>query len=72
MLLTTGLLFTVMRGRWGWPVALAAPVAGGFLLVDVAFFAANLLKIAEGGWVPLLLGAILFSAMLSGTRATRR
>jgi KUP system potassium uptake protein len=65
MLLTTALLFTVMRERWGWPVAAAAPVAAVFLAVDMVFFAANLLKIADGGWIPLLFGALIFLGMVT-------
>ncbi len=63
MLLTTVLLFTVMRERWHWNLAASLSVAGVFLLVDLAFFAANLLKIAEGGWIPLLFGAAIFTLM---------
>src|SRR6204780_3232255 len=65
MLLTTGLLFTAMYKIWRWPLAAAILVAGGFLVVDAAFFCANLLKIVEGGWVPLALGAILFFVMVT-------
>ena len=63
MLLTTALLFNVMRQAWRWPAAVAYAVAGGFLLLDVAFFGANLLKILEGGWIPLVMGAVLFTVM---------
>jgi KUP system potassium uptake protein len=64
MLLTTGLLFIAMRKVWRWPLALALPIGGLFLLVDAAFFAANLLKVVDGGWLPLSLAAILFALML--------
>ncbi|HTZ36647.1 MAG TPA: KUP/HAK/KT family potassium transporter, partial [Stellaceae bacterium] len=63
MMLTTALLYTMMREKWGWPVALAAATSGIFLLVDFVFFSANLLKIADGGWVPLTFGAIVFTLM---------
>ena len=63
MVLTTALLYTVMRKRWGWSAPLALATTGAFLVVDCAFFAANLLKVAEGGWIPLTLGAILFVVM---------
>jgi KUP system potassium uptake protein len=65
MLLTTILLATAMRERWGWPLPLAVAVAvcGFFLVIDLAFFAANLLKIAEGGWIPLLFGTAIFMIM---------
>ena len=63
MLLTTGLLFTAMRKVWGWPTPLAAAVAGFFLIVDAGFFSANLLKVVDGGWLPLTIGALIFVIM---------
>jgi len=63
MLLTTCLLFTAMRKVWDWPAFIAASVAGIFLIIDASFFGANLLKIADGGWVPLTFGAIVFFIM---------
>jgi KUP system potassium uptake protein len=74
MLLTTVLLYRAMRDVWHWSFALAAAVAGVFLVVDGGFFAANLLKIAEGGWLPLTFAAVLFVVMItwrSGTDAVR-
>jgi len=65
MLLTTVLLFRAMRDLWRWPLAAAAFVAGIFLIVDTSFFAANLLKIADGGWLPLSLAAVLFIIMMT-------
>ena len=65
MLLTTGLLFVAMIRVWRWPVIAAAPVAGLFLIVDFGFFSANLLKIADGGWLPLTIGALVFFIMLT-------
>jgi KUP system potassium uptake protein len=75
MLLTTALLFNAMRDVWRWPVAVALLVSGVFVLIDLAFFGANLLKITQGGWIPLLLGALIFVAMRTwhrGIEATRR
>jgi KUP system potassium uptake protein len=63
MVLTTALLFHVMLKRWRWPFYQAAAIAGIFLVVDFAFFLANLLKIAEGGWIPLTFAAFLFVIM---------
>jgi KUP system potassium uptake protein len=63
MMLTTALLYNLMRVRWHWPMPLALTTSGVFLFVDLVFFAANLLKIADGGWVPLTFGAIVFIAM---------
>ncbi len=64
MLLTTFLLAVVMLRRWRWPTALALVATGALLVMDLAFFVANAEKIADGGWIPLLLGAGLFALML--------
>jgi KUP system potassium uptake protein len=63
MMLTTCLLFAAMRGVWRWPVIPSALICAAFLAVDVAFFGANLFKIADGGWLPLTLGAAIFFLM---------
>src|SRR5271169_4495347 len=65
MLLTTALLYNVMRERWHWPAGLALITIGLFLVVDFAFFAANLCKIREGGWIPLTFGTLVFVVMVS-------
>ena len=54
MLITTILFYVVARRRWHWPMALALPVAAFFITIDLAFFGANMLKVAHGGWFPLL------------------
>jgi KUP system potassium uptake protein len=64
MLMTTALLFIAMREIWRWTLPAAAAVAGVFLVVDAAFLAANLAKIAGGGYVPLLLAAAVYGVML--------
>ena len=63
MLLTTALLYSYLRHVARWSVAAALPPAAAFLVIDLAFFSANLLKIAEGGFVPLLAGALVFAVM---------
>jgi len=63
MLLTTALLYQVMRDRWRWPAAGAIAVIGAFLIVDFAFFSANLLKIRQGGWIPLAFATLVFIVM---------
>ena len=63
MVITTVLIFQVMRVRWKWSLAIAAPLAGGLLLLDLIFLGANTLKIAAGGWFPLLIGALIFIVM---------
>jgi KUP system potassium uptake protein len=70
MLLTTILLYRAMRDVWRWPMAVAIPVAGAFLIVDGGFFLANLVKIAEGGWLPLSFAAVLFLIMTTWRRGT--
>jgi KUP system potassium uptake protein len=75
MLLTTALLFNAMRDNWGWPTSVALLVSAIFMLIDLAFFGANLLKIRDGGWVPLALGVLIFIAMRTwhlGIAAIRR
>jgi KUP system potassium uptake protein len=63
MLMTSALLFIAMREVWGWSMLAAGAVAGCFLLVDSAFFLANLTKIAEGGYVPLILAISVYGVM---------
>ena len=65
MLLTTGLLYKAMRDVWKWPAAPAIAVISVFLFVDGSFFCANLLKIADGGWLPLTLAGVLFVVMVT-------
>jgi KUP system potassium uptake protein len=64
MLMTTALLFIAMREIWRWTLPAAAAVASAFFFVDAAFLAANLAKIADGGYVPLLLAAAVYGVML--------
>jgi KUP system potassium uptake protein len=63
MLMTSALLFIAMREIWGWSVLAAGFVAGCFMVVDSAFFLANLTKIAEGGYVPLILAITVYGVM---------
>ena len=64
MMLTSGLLFIAMREVWGWSLLTSAAVAGVFLCIDACFFLANLVKVAQGGYVPLLLAALVYGIML--------
>ena len=64
MLMTSALLFIAMREIWGWSAIAAGAVAGAFFLVDAAFFAANLIKVTQGGYVPLILAALVYGVML--------
>jgi KUP system potassium uptake protein len=64
MLVTSVLVATVARGVWRWPLHLLLPVAGLFLALDLTFVSANLHKIPDGGWFPLMVGAAALSLML--------
>jgi KUP system potassium uptake protein len=70
MLITSCLAFLYMRSQ-GWRVAVAVPVFGLFGLVDVIFLSANLLKIAEGGWFPIVVAGLVFAVMGTWWRGRR-
>jgi KUP system potassium uptake protein len=63
MAVTTLLLFTVQRERWKWPLWIALGFTAFFIVIDLAFWSANLIKIPVGGWFPLVVGALLFTLM---------
>jgi KUP system potassium uptake protein len=68
MLITTLMFYVMSREVWRWSFARAATVAGLFLCVDLPFFAANMLKIRYGGWVPLVIAAAIFLLMTTWKR----
>jgi KUP system potassium uptake protein len=68
MVITAVLLQVVATERWGWPRGLAIMVTGIFLTIDLAFFGANALKITQGGWLPLVIGGLLFTLMTTWKR----
>jgi KUP system potassium uptake protein len=60
----TSLLFAVVaRGRWNWPMAWIVPLTIGFLIIDLSLFAANVIKIEDGGWVPIAIAVGVFTLM---------
>lgn len=63
MLITTVLTFFVVRWGWKYPLLPIAAATAFFLAVDVSFFASNLLKLTDGGWFPLAIGAGMFLLM---------
>lgn len=65
MLITTVLTFFVIRYGWGYPLALCVAATGLFFVVDLAFFASNLLKLLQGGWFPLAIGGVIFTLMMT-------
>jgi KUP system potassium uptake protein len=68
MTITTVMTFFVLRYGWKYPLALCIGATGFFLAVDVLFFASNLLKLLAGGWFPLVIGAGVFTLMLTWAR----
>jgi KUP system potassium uptake protein len=71
MAITTVLFAAVARERWRWPAGVLALVTGAFLAVDLSFLGANLLKVAEGGWLPLGMGLGVFLGMELWQRGRR-
>ena len=65
MVITTVLACVVMVNVWNWNKILVACIITAFMAVDLAFFGANLLKVAEGGWLPLGIGALLFFLLMT-------
>ena len=65
MVITTLLTFYVVRYEWGYPLSLCLAATGFFVVVDIAFFASNSLKVMQGGWFPLLMAAVLYIIMMT-------
>ncbi|HXF65452.1 MAG TPA: potassium transporter Kup [Burkholderiales bacterium] len=65
MLVDTLLAFFVIRFLWKYPLWLCVCATGFFVAIDLAFFSATLLKLADGGWFPLAIGACVFTVMLT-------
>jgi KUP system potassium uptake protein len=63
MIITTALFCLAARRLWKWPRGVVGLFAAVFLSIELAFFGANVLKIAHGGWFPLLVGAVVFTLM---------
>ena len=68
MIITTLLAAVVTRHVWGWRLWQSALVTGLFLIADLAFFGANIVKIPDGGWFPLVVGAVVFVLMTTWKR----
>jgi len=65
MMVDTLLTFFVIRFLWKYPLWLCVFATGFFVIIDIAFFAATLLKVVDGGWFPLVIGAIMFTIMIT-------
>lgn len=65
MVITSGLLYVVMRTKWGWSPLLAGSLTAVFLFIDLAFFSANIIKVPAGGWFPLAIGLAVVLIMVT-------
>jgi KUP system potassium uptake protein len=65
MTITTIMTFYVIRYGWGYPLWLCLAATGFFFIIDVTFFASNMLKLFGGGWFPLVIGVGMFTLMLT-------
>ena len=64
MIMTSGLIYVAMREVWRWGLLVSAVIVGLFFVVDLSFLTANLVKILEGGYVPLLMAIALYAVMM--------
>ncbi|WP_101433288.1 potassium transporter Kup [Brucella melitensis] len=71
MLVTTVLLYIVMTRIWNWRVSRALPIILGFLVIDMLFFSANIIKVHEGGWASIGIATVLVLIMWTWVRGTR-
>ncbi|MFC3077839.1 potassium transporter Kup [Phenylobacterium terrae] len=71
MVIDVLLVFTIMRRHWRWSIYASLAVVAPLLALDLTFFGANVLKIPQGGWFPLVLGAILVLMMWTWTKGAR-
>jgi KUP system potassium uptake protein len=71
MAITTVLAYVVARSMWGWGAVPSIALFGVFLLIDLGFLSANVLKISEGGWFPLAFGIGVFTLMSTWKRGRR-
>jgi KUP system potassium uptake protein len=68
MVITTMLAYLVARGSWGVSRGVAGSLAGFFLVIELGFFGSNLTKVLHGGWFPLVIGAIIYTALSTWKR----
>ncbi len=71
MFIDTCLLSVVLFSLWRWKPWLAVPLLALFFVVDIAYFAANLTKVPDGGWFPLLVGLIIFTMLTTWARGRK-
>ncbi len=68
MVITTILIYFVARDLWGWRPWVVSLITLGFFVIDLGFFLSNLLKLLQGGWIPLALGIAIFTCMTTWRR----
>ena len=71
MLITTTMTFFVIRYGWRYPWLLSIAATGFFFVVDAMFFSANVIKVFEGGWFPIVIGALMFTLMMTWKQGRR-
>ncbi|QGN54656.1 potassium transporter Kup [Novosphingobium sp. Gsoil 351] len=71
MVVTCCLAFVVVRRRWQWSLAASVALIAPFLALDMLFFGANILRVVEGGWVPLTIAACLLVVIWTWVRGRR-
>ena len=71
MVITTLLAFVAMRNLWNWSLPAAVSLAVFFLIIDLSFFAANIVKVPEGGWFPLAVAGCIYFMMTTWHRGKR-
>jgi KUP system potassium uptake protein len=71
MVITSLLAFVAMRDLWKWSLFSAVSLVTFFLIIDVSFFAANIVKVPDGGWVPLLIAGLVYFMMTTWFRGKR-
>lgn len=72
MVITSALLYVVMRYRWGWSASTSVGLTVVFLAIDLAFFSANIIKVPAGGWFPLAVGLVVLVLMVVWKAGRRR
>ncbi|WP_284616096.1 potassium transporter Kup [Aquabacterium humicola] len=72
MTITTVMTFFVIRYGWKYPLALCLAATGFFFVIDVAFFASNMLKLFTGGWFPILIGIGMFTLMATWAQGRKQ
>jgi KUP system potassium uptake protein len=71
MFIDTVLLSVVLFSLWNWPAWKALPVLASFIVVDMAYLGANLIKVPDGGWVPLMIGLVIFTMLTTWARGRK-